>query len=85
MSGYCGLQQSGVYTSQRKSKPCDTLAMWLFTIVIIMGLIFTLLNIRGYCAISCYEGVIITALGVLFSIITGVKSNTKLYKVYLAK
>lgn len=78
MSEYCectdGLNKYG-----KISKKSDSLAMWIFTIIIVLGLVLAICNFKGYYGIGRYEGVILTALGIAGAIYTGVASNKKYY------
>lgn len=62
--------------------PCSTVTMWMFTFLMIIGLIMTVCNICGKCIFSKFDGVILTTIGTFASIITGIKSDRPLLKVY---
>lgn len=62
-----------------------TISMWVFTIIIIIGLIMTIYNITDKYWFSKFDGVILTIIGVFASMITGISTNNSITEIFAGK
>lgn len=64
------------------AKLSSTISMWVFTIVIVVGLIMTICNLNNQCVFSKFDGVILTIIGTFASIITAMTSNYNVHRIF---
>lgn len=60
----------------------STIFMWLFSIIMVIGMVMILFNLNCKYIFSKYDGIIFTIIGFFASMITAVKTNEPVMSIY---
>ena len=64
------------------SKKTSTTLMWVFTVIVMIGLVMTVLNLCGKCVCSRFDGVVMTVMGIFGSVMTAMFTNKPIHRIF---